>query len=63
MDDEIREYIACLSRNLNVVKPAMPKFDTNAYTDNEYLMAVDDIMRDFDPVDDDHLIIGYLKGE
>ena len=62
MNDEIREYIAYLSKSLTFVKPSMPKFDIYAYTDNEYLNAIRSIMRDFDLVNDD-LVARYLEGE
>ena len=62
MNDEIREYIAYLSRSITLDKPSMPKFDLGAYTDSEYLSAIESVMRAFDPVNDD-LVSRYLKGE
>ncbi len=63
MHDEIREYIAFLSKFTALDKPKMPKFDLDAYTDNEYLNAIDSIMRDYENVDDEYLTIRYIKGE
>ncbi len=62
MNEEIREYIVYLSRFLEIKKPKMPNFDISAYTDNEYTLAIDEIMNDFSSVDDLYLTLEYLKG-
>jgi len=63
MNDEIKGYEKYLSSFGVVEKPQMPKFDTSAYTDNEYVSTVFELLKDFDKVDDEFLTIRYLKGE
>ena len=63
MNKEIDEYIKYLSSFSMVKKPPMPKFDTFAYTDNEYLSEINSIMKDFDNIDEEYLTVKYLKGE
>ena len=63
MHDEIGEYLKYLSTFAVVNKPKMPKFDFNAYTDSEYLLAIDDIIQCFNSFDDEHLTIAHLKGD
>lgn len=63
MNDEAREYVAYLSRFSGRPRPAMPKTDATAYTDNEYLFAIQDVIVDFENVNDEYLTIKYLKGE
>ena len=63
MMDEIMAYVDFLLNFKEVQKPDMPKFNIGAYTDNEYLLAVFDLQKDFDFVDDDYLVVKHLKGE
>ena len=63
MDEEINEYIKYLFNFGEVEKPLMPKFNLMAYTDNEYLSAIEDVMQDYDFVDDESVTIRYLKGD
>lgn len=63
MNKEIEEYEKYLSKFVMVEKPTMPKIDLFAYTDNEYLSVVDELLKDYDKVDDEYLTIAYLKGE
>ena len=63
MHDEIMEYMKYLSTFAVVNKPEMPKFNLQAYTDNEYLLAIDDIIKCFNSFDDEHLTIARLKGD
>ena len=62
MDEEIREYEKYLASFGLIEKPQMPKFDISAYTDNEYLSVVYNLLKDYDNVDDEYLTIDYLKG-
>lgn len=62
MNDEIREYIVYLSRFIDIQKPKMPNFEISAYTDNEYVLAIDNIMIDYSKIDDLYLTLEYLKG-
>ena len=63
MNDEIRMYEKNLSSFGVVQKPQMPKIDTTAYTDNEYIRTVFELLKDFDKIDDEYLTIDHLKGE
>ena len=63
MDEEINEYIKYLFNFGEVIKPLMPKFNLMAYTDNEYLSAIENVMQDYDFVDDESVTIRYLKGD
>ena len=63
MDDIVSEYIAYLSNFREINKPLMPKFDINAYTDNEYLLIVKELNQDYDLILDEEVYSDYLKGE
>jgi len=63
MDDEVSEYIAFLSKFVDVDKPRMPKFDLGAYTDNEYLSAMRELNHAYDLIYDEELYNRYLRGE
>ena len=62
MNREIEEYEKYLLNFGMFKKPQMPKFDVGAYTDNEYLSVIFDLMKDFDLFDDEYLTIKHLKG-
>ena len=63
MREEIGAYEKYLLNFTMVKKPIMPKFNTSAYTDNEYAKAIKDIMGDYGGIDDEYLTIQHLKGE
>ena len=63
MNEEILEYAKYLMNFGEIKKPKMPNFNTHAYTENEYLSAVWDIMEVFDQIDDEYLTIKHLKGD
>lgn len=63
MNEEVNAYIEYLLNLVNIVRPQMPKFDTKAYTDSEYKLAIKEILKDFDRVDDFLVSLHYLKGE
>lgn len=63
MDEEIIEYQKYLLNFGEVNKPKMPKFDLLAYTDNEYLSSIFDIIKDYEYIDDECLTLQYLKGD
>ena len=63
MDEEIDEYIKYLLNFGMVEKPLMPKFDLLAYTDSEYLSVIENVMIDYNFVDDEYVTIRYLKGD
>ncbi len=63
MDELIREYVEYISRLNEVKRPNKPKFDISAYTESEYISAINELMLDFDLVDDFERTIEFLKGE
>ena len=60
---EIMEYEKYLLNFDMVKKPKMPKFDIAAYTENEYVNAIKNVVSDFENIEDEHLTIHYLKGD
>ncbi len=63
MINEVRAYIEYLANLKEIKRPAMPTFPTSAYNDNEYRIAVAEIMKEFQYVDDYYLTLQYLKGD
>ena len=63
MNEEILAYQKYLLSFGVVEKPSMPNFNLVAYTDNEYLSTVRNLMADYDLIDDECLTIRYLKGD
>ncbi len=63
MIKEIEEYQKYLLNFGVVEKPKMPKFDADAYTDNEYLSEIFALQKDFDKLDDEYVTLKHLKGE
>ena len=63
MWQEINEYEKYLLNFGVLNKPKMPKFNVSAYTDNEYTLAIFDILRDFDLFDDMYLTVNRFKGD
>ena len=63
MWEEIKAYEKYLLNFRAVNKPKMPKFDVSAYTDNEYTSILFDILKDFDLIDDEYLIVDRFKGD
>ena len=63
MFEEISAYEEYLFNFGVVEKPQMPKFDVLAYTNNEYINAISECMNAFENVDDEYLLISYLKGD
>lgn len=63
MNEEIEEYMKYLLNFGMVQRPKMPRFDVGAYTDNEYVDTVFDILKDMDNIDDEYLTHQHLKGE
>lgn len=63
MQQEILSYIEYLESFNELKKPKMPSFDLNAYTDNEYYKAINEIQETFDRVDDFQVYLKFLKGE
>ncbi len=63
MDEEVNAYIKYLAKIDKIIRPKMPKFDTRAYTDSEYNLAINEILKDYEGVDDFLVTLHYLKGE
>ena len=63
MNEEIEAYMEYLLNFGMVQKPKMPRFDVGAYTDNEYLDTVFDVLKDMDNIDDEYLTHRHLEGE
>ncbi len=63
MNEEIMEYEKYLLNFGEVKKPLMPKFDELAYTDYEYISAIEILMAEYDLIDDEYLTIQHLKGD
>ena len=63
MIEEINAYEKYLLNFSMVNKPPMPRFDTLAYTDNEYLSTIFELLKAFDLVDDEYLTVMHLKGD
>lgn len=63
MKEEIREYINYLASINEIKKTKMPKFDLSAYNDNEYKYAIEELMLDFEMLDELYLTLKYLKGD
>ena len=63
MNEEIKAYEEYLLNFGMVEKPQMPKFDLQAYTENEYTSAIFELLKDFDKIDDEYLIVERFKGD
>ena len=63
MNNQVESYIEYLDKMQQVTKPKMPEFDDKAYTENEYVKAIQTIEEDFKNTDCLDLTISYLKGE
>ncbi len=63
MEEQVNAYIEFLAGFGVVQKPDMPKFDVSAYTENEYVRAINSIEQDFEFADSINLTEQYLKGE
>lgn len=61
MDNLVYEYIKYLSRLDSVIKPKMPTFPLAAYTESEYLLAISEIMQDYDKFDDLSVSLEFLR--
>lgn len=61
MDNLVYEYIKYLSRLDTIIRPKMPVIDPSAYTENEYLSAIAQLMEDYDKIDDMSLSLEFYK--
>ena len=63
MNDYVEAYIVFLLNSRELVRPVMPKFNVSAYTENEYVTAINEIVKDYEFVDDMEVLEHFLKGE
>ena len=63
MNDYVEAYIIFLLNSRELVRPVMPKFNISAYTENEYVTAINEIVKDYEFVDDMEVLEHFLKGE
>lgn len=63
MDEQVYEYIKYINSISEITKPKMPTFDKTAYTENEYIKAINQIEKDFVFTDSTLFTEQYLKGE
>ena len=55
MDDEIYDYVQYILSLVEIKRPKMPSFPISAYTESEYISAINEIMNDFSNADLDAL--------
>ena len=55
MDDEINDYVQYILSLVEIKRPKMPSFQISAYTESEYISAINEIMNDFSNADLDAL--------
>ena len=63
MNDYIEAYIKFLLNFKELERPPMPKFDISAYTESEYVGAINEVVRDYEFIDDLSITEHFLKGE
>lgn len=63
MNEEILAYFEYLQKFKELEKPPMPKFDLLAYNDNEYMLAMKELEKEFDSIDDLQPTLKHLQGE
>lgn len=63
MLEETVAYIEYLETFKEVNKPQMPNFSISAYTDNEYINAINQLNMEYELIDDFQLTLKHLKEE
>ena len=63
MIDLVEAYIEFLQNFTELERPLMPKFNVSAYTESEYVSAVEYVMRDYERIDDLGITEHFLKGD
>lgn len=61
MDELVYEYIKYLTKLDTISKPTMPIINPLAYSDNEYLLAIGEVMNDYSNIDDLSISLEFLK--
>lgn len=51
MDDEITDYIEYILSLVEIKRPKMPTFSLSAYTESEYINAINEIMNEYSHLD------------
>lgn len=51
MDDEITDYIKYILSLVEIKRPKMPTFSLSAYTESEYIKAINEIMNEYSHLD------------
>ena len=59
----VEAYIEFLQNSQGIDRPLMPKFNISAYTESEYVDAVNELLRDYELVDDLSITEHFLKGD
>ena len=59
----VNAYIEFLHSFTGLERPLMPKFDVSAYTESEYVTAINDIIREYEYIDDLGVTEHFLKGD
>ena len=62
MKQEILAYVEYLSSFAELSRPEMPNFNLLAYSDNEYVNAINVVMNDYQNVNDINITLERLKG-
>ena len=47
MEEEIKAYIDYLLNFVEITKPDKPNVDITSYNDNEYILAINEVMEEF----------------
>ena len=63
MNGLVEAYIEFLHSFTGLERPIMPKFDVSAYTESEYLNAINEINSNYEFVDDLSITEHFLKGD
>lgn len=63
MNDYVEAYIEFLQNFQELERPVMPKFDVSAYTESEYVTAINEVVREYEYIDDLGVTEHFLKGD
>lgn len=63
MNDYVQAYIEFLQDFNELERPVMPKFNEFAYTESEYVNAINEINKDYEFIDDFGVTEHFLKGD
>lgn len=63
MNELVEAYIEFLQNFTELERPFMPKFNASAYTESEYLNAINDTMFKYEDINDLSVTEHFLKGD